>query len=120
IHVIEGNNPSAVARNTYFLTDCNILGFGTALQVAGTTMRFGNRGKLVEDFQEKLYPLGYLEKEQISGIFKTSTKMAVKAFQAQYQLKQVGVANMDMQNMLEKVWQRAKEQDLREYIVTQE
>ena len=44
VHVIEGNNPSTVARNTYELNSSSILGYGTVREVADTTMVFGNQG----------------------------------------------------------------------------
>ena len=61
IHVIEGNAPVAVARNTYSLLDGRILGYGTVHDVADITMHFGNRGEKVRQLQEKLVYLGLLQ-----------------------------------------------------------
>lgn len=120
IHVIEGNNPSAVARNTYMLTDSNILGFGTVKQVAGTTMRFGNHGVLVEQMQQKLIDLGYLAENQLSGTFRSSTREALRSFQQGQGMKVNGLANMETQYALEKAWLQWDNEDVSQYLVTDE
>lgn len=117
IHVIEGNNPSAVARNTYLLTDSSILGFGTVKQVAGTTMRFGNHGVLVEQMQQKLIDLGYLAESQLSGTFRSSTREALRNFQQDQGMKVNGLANMETQYALEKAWKQWDDQDISQYLV---
>ncbi len=121
IHVIEGNNPSAVARNTYPLTDSNILGFGTPIEVAGTTMRFGNQGDSVTKLQQKLCDLGYLEPRHISGTYKSSTREAVRAFQEENPaLKANGLANMQTQIALEEAWMKWDLKDLSQFLVEDE
>ncbi len=121
IHVIEGNNPSSVARNIYPLTDSNILGFGTVSQIVGTTIRFGNQGLLVSQLQQKLCDLGYLQEKYISGIFKSSTRDALNRFQEDFNPEKVnGVANLETQYALEKAWQKWNHEDVSEYVVVED
>ena len=101
VHVIEGNNPSMVARNSYRLDNSQILGFGACKDVVGTTMRSGNRGDKVRWLQESLHTLGYLEEHHITGTFGGNTKTAVSVFQQEMEKKTVnGIADMDTQNAL--------------------
>ena len=44
IHVIEGNNPSSVARAEYSLYDSHILGYGTVRDIVMVTGFRGGRG----------------------------------------------------------------------------
>lgn len=121
IHVIEGNNPSAVSRNTYSLTDSEILGFGTVMQVAGTTIRFGNEGVLVSQLQQKLCNLGYLEEKYISGTFRGTTREAVRSFQEEHlSVKANGIANMETQIALEKAWKQWDLGNVSEFLVVDE
>ena len=84
IHVIEGNAPVAVARNTYSLLDGRILGYGTVHDVADITMHFGNRGEKVRQLQEKLVYLGLLDPEYVNGTFGNATNKALQAFSGAY------------------------------------
>ena len=38
VHVIEGNNPSSVQRNSYYLANSQVLGFGLCDDAVDTTM----------------------------------------------------------------------------------
>lgn len=102
--MIEGNKPSAVARDVYSLTDKSILGFGTVHDVMDITMRFGNTGEKVRALQEKLIYLGYLEESLLSGHFGNGTLKAVRAFQESHGLRTTGIATRDMQLLLEADW----------------
>lgn len=82
IHVIEGNNPTSVQRNSYFLNNSQVLGFGACEDVVGTTMRYGNRGDKVLWLQEALHTLGYLEEKHLTGSFGGNTRSAVMEFQS--------------------------------------
>ena len=101
IHVIEGNKPSAVARDTYDLNDVAILGYGTVHDVADITMCFGNQGEKVRMLQEKLAYLGFLDLSLVSGHFGNATAEAVRAYQADRGLQVSGIANMKTQLLLE-------------------
>lgn len=101
IHVIEGNKPSAVARDVYDLNDSSILGYGTVHDVADITMRFGNQGEKVRSLQEKLSYLGCLDPSLVSGRFGDSTAEAVRIYQAAHELPVSGIADMKTQQLLE-------------------
>ena len=101
VHVIEGNNPSAVARDVYEINDRAILGYGTVHDVADITMGFGNTGEKVRLLQEKLAYLGYLDPSLVTGRFGDSTAEAVRLYQSGHGLAVNGIANMKTQQLLE-------------------
>ena len=101
IHVIEGNKPSAVARDVYELNDPTILGYGTVHDVADITMCFGTQGEKVRQLQEKLAYLGWLDTSFVTGRFGDSTVEAVRAYQEAHRLTVSGIANMKTQQLLE-------------------
>ncbi len=111
VHVIEGNTPVAVKRTVYPLTYTRILGYGTVHDVAETTMRYGNVGEKVQQLQNKLVYLGYLNADKATGTFGNATVDAVKAFQHAEGLKEHGVANKTMQDMLNKRYLAAVDAD---------
>ena len=111
IHVIEGNKPSAVARDTYDLNDPAILGYGTVHDVADITMSFGNRGEKVRLLQEKLAYLGYLSPDLVTGHFGDGTVEAVRAYQAAKGIRSVGIANMQTQLLLDQEYTSRYESD---------
>ncbi len=103
IHVLEGNNPDRVQRNTYSLDDSQVLGFGTCQDVADTTLRFGNEGDKVLALQQTLCDLGWLAERHVTGTFGTHTKKAVSDFQT-YNLPHrtpAGVADRETQQAIE-------------------
>lgn len=111
VHVLEGNAPSAVQRNVYDLTYTRILGYGTVHDVAEYTMRSGNSGAKVQALQEKLVYLGYLEADQVDGIFGSATAAAVRAFQAAWGLSSSGVANQRTQTAIDQAMEKAIDND---------
>ena len=111
VHVIEGNKPSAVARDTYELNSPTILGYGTVHDVADITMTFGNEGEKVRVLQERLSYLGFLDASFVTGRFGDGTLEAVKAYQAARSLRVNGIANMDTQILLEAEYKKKYEND---------
>ena len=98
LHVLEGNNPSRVQRNRYYLDNSQVLGFGTPVSEAGTTMRSGNRGEKVLDLQKNLYLLGFLAERHLTGAYGGNTKSAVANFQRSMEKKNAtGIADMETQ-----------------------
>ncbi|MEG1967586.1 MAG: CHAP domain-containing protein [Clostridia bacterium] len=95
MHVIEGNNPSKVQRNSYFLNSSQVLGFGVCENVAGTTMRSGNRGDAVLWLQQSLGTLGLLEERHMTGAFGGNTRRAVIRFQSEYMENKSGTGLAD-------------------------
>lgn len=100
IHVIEGNLPSAVARNTYNINDSSIMGYGTVRDVADITLTFGNEGEKVVTLQEQLAYLGFMDPTLVTGHFGDGTMEAVRAYQQSRKLRVTGIANMKTQKML--------------------
>ena len=111
IHVIEGNKPSAVARDTYTLNDPAILGYGTVHDVADITMCFGNQGEKVRMLQEKLAYLRFLDPSLVTGHFGDGTAEAVRAYQTARGLQASGIANMKTQQILESEYITCYERD---------
>ena len=102
VHVIEGNNPSSVQRNSYSLSNSQVLGFGTCQDVVDTTMRSGNRGAKVLRLQQWLVQLGYLEAENETGTYGSNTRAAVAAYQQTLGDKAVtGIADRETQQAIE-------------------
>ena len=111
IHVIEGNKPSAVARDVYSLDDQSIIGYGTVHDVADTTMTFGNDGVKVSRLQEKLAYLGFMDPALATGHFGDGTVEAVRAYQRSRGIRETGVADMNTQLKLDEEYTRQYESD---------
>ena len=120
IHVIEGNAPSSVARNSYDLNYGRILGYGTVHDVADITMHFGNRGEKVRQLQEKLIYIGLLDPQYENGTFGNATYDALRSFQLEWNLRPLGLANMSTQRKLDEVCQQKYENTPSTWVVTDE
>jgi len=101
VHVIEGNNPSAVARKAYPIDHWAILGYGTVHDLAGIVMRFGNEGEKVKALQGKLAAAGYLDPQYTTGKYGALTTQAIQSLQKQQGMEVTGVANCDTQRRLD-------------------
>ena len=111
IHCLEGNNPDKVARVKYSTDDKKILGYGTVHDVADWTMRFGNTGKKVTELQEKLVYLGLLTPDNITGHFGVNTQTAITDFQTAHGLKVLGIANIETQALLNRLYEEKRYRD---------
>ena len=120
IHCLEGNNPDRVARVTYSTADKKILGYGTVHDVADWTMRFGNTGKKVTELQEKLVYLGWLSENNITGHFGINTQDAITRFQTAYNLKVLGIANIETQTLLNRLVEEKRYLDPDAWTVAEE
>ncbi len=100
LHVIEGNNPSSVARAQYSIGDKRILGYGTVHDVADWTMRAGNSGAKVRELQEKLVYLGLLPEGSVDGHYGATTAEAIRQYQVKNGLKDYGIANIQTQALI--------------------
>jgi len=102
IHVIEGNNPSKVARNTYKLTDKSILGYGTVHDLADWTLRYGDEGEKVRYIQLRLAYLDFFLAEDATGLFDRKTIAAIDAFQSGCMpgKRTNGIADISTQNAI--------------------
>ena len=103
IHVIEGNNPSSVQRNSYPLNNSQVLGFGACEDVVDTTMRSGCSGDKVLLLQKRLTALGYLTEINQTGSYGSHTKAAVAEFQQDMGCGQSvnGIADRQTQQAIE-------------------
>lgn len=117
IHVIEGNNPDGVARNTYDLTYNRILGYGTVHDAADWTMRGGCRGEKVRQLQEKLIYLGYLPDGSADGRYGSATQQAIESLQRDTDITVNGIANIATQQALEAAMERAIDADPTTWLV---
>ncbi len=113
IHVIEGNKPSAVARDEYDLNYSRILGYGTVHDVADITMQYGCKGKKVRELQEKLAYLGLLAEEHVTGTFGTATVESIRQLQQNpdNHLKVSGIANISTQQRLNELFETKRDLD---------
>ena len=120
IHCLEGNNPDRVARVKYSTDDKKILGYGTVHDVADWTMRFGNTGKKVTELQEKLAYLGLLTPDNITGHFGVNTQTAISDFQTAHGLKVLGIANLETQTLLNRLYEEKRYRDADAWTVVEE
>ncbi len=102
VHVIEGNNPSAVQRNSYSMNSSQVLGFGVVTDAVDTTMRIGCKGDKVLELQRRLTQLGFLEAKHQTGEYGSNTKQAVADWQRIMDGKAVnGIADRETQQSIE-------------------
>lgn len=101
VQVIEGNNPSAVARVQYALDDWRIQGYGTVRDLADLVLRMGVEGQKVQALQSKLADIGLLNQSDIGGFYNQRTSDAIKLFQHQQGIRQNGIANQQTQLLLD-------------------
>ena len=105
IHVIEGNNPSKVQRSRYRLSNSQVLGFGLCEDIAGTTMRYGNRGDKVKKLQQDLNFIGLLAERHLTGTVGSNTKKAIMQFQSEYMdgKTPTGIADRETQQAIDEM-----------------
>lgn len=107
IHVIEGNNPSSVARNVYPIDKSQILGYGTYSNDIITTMRIGNKGDNVKELKKMLSALSFLQEEQIDTNFDSVCYYALMQYQSSRGIdKNLGIADYATQIRLEKEYKK--------------
>ena len=119
-HVIEGNMPDAVQRNTHLLTDWRVMGYGTVRDLADVVMRSGNTGKKVQELQDMLCYLGYLDTQYATGTYGPSTVEAVRVFQQATGKVPTGIANHHTQLTLQHIYEETYWQDDANFIVRDE
>ena len=83
-------------------------------------MRAGNKGKKVLALQEKLCYLGYLDESRVDGSYGSSTTAAVRTFQNNHGLKVTGIANINMQRVLNRKYDEAVDSDPATWLVVDE
>lgn len=102
VHVIEGNNPSSVQRNSYPLDNSQILGFGLSQDRVDTTIRFGNQGDKVLRLQQNLNRIGMLDERHITGTCGSNTRAAIEDFQRAFMPDKLanGIADLETQQAI--------------------
>jgi len=100
IHVLEGNAPSSVQRQTYELTNSRILGYGTVHDAANWTLRGGCSGEKVRQLQENLIYLGYLPEGSADGVYGNATADAIRLIQQEEGIRANGIANIGTQQAI--------------------
>ena len=119
-HVIEGNMPDRVQRNTHQLTDWRVMGYGTVRDLADIVMQSGNTGQKVQELQDMLCYLGYLDAQYATGTYGPSTVEAVRAFQQATDKVPTGIANHHTQLTLQHIYEETYWQDDANFIVRDE
>ncbi len=96
VHVIEGNNPDAVQRSAYALTDASILGFGTPVKRVMSNLRLYNRGADVLRLAEMLRTSGYLAQgTKVQDEYTREIRSAVASFQRAAGQEASGIVDME-------------------------
>ncbi len=108
VQVIEGNNPEAVARAQYSLTDWRIQGYGTVRDLADIVLRMGARGEKVRALQQTLADITLLGDGEVTGFYNQRTSDAVKAFQHEMGMQTTGIANQPTQLRLQDYYTQYK------------
>ena len=103
-HVIEGNMPDKVQRNSHLLTDKRVMGYGTVYDLVDTVLRSGCEGEKVLALQEMLVYLGYLDAQYMTGLYGPSTIQAVTLFQEDTGKVPTGIANHHTQLTLQQMY----------------
>nr|AHF24838.1 hypothetical protein [uncultured bacterium Contig2] len=101
IHVIEGNNPDRVQRNTYRQSWGKIYGYGTPVRRAKKEIRLYNRSNDVLPTQQYLFELGYLREKQVTSDFGAPGVAAVKQYQKDHGLKITGRVDLATRTVME-------------------
>ena len=120
VHVIDGNNPTVVARHVYPLDDNRILGYGTVHDIADWPLRYRDRNVKVTLLQKKLACLGLILEEECDGVFGRKTLSALNAFQLEtMQWKRAtGIADLETQQALNVACIQKLTNDHSGYLVT--
>jgi len=120
VHVIEGNMPDKVQHATHVLNDWRVLGYGTVYDLADIVIRGGCSGVKVLELQKKLYYLGFLAEQYMTGTCGASTVTAVRNFQQSRGIINTGVAGHETQTALELAYREAFWEDDSNFVVRDE
>ncbi|MFH1512016.1 MAG: peptidoglycan-binding protein [Bacillota bacterium] len=71
----------------------------TVPPIYGLTLQYGDKGEPVKQLQTRLLALGYFS-DEISGLFNSATRTALKAFQGKMGIQKDGIATTDVQTIL--------------------
>jgi peptidoglycan hydrolase-like protein with peptidoglycan-binding domain len=83
-------------------------------------MRFGNTGAKVQELQEKLVYLGYLDASSVTGHYGINTQNAITAYQTAHNLKVLGIANIETQTLINRQVDEKRYADADAWVVDDE
>ena len=102
VHVIEGNNPDSVQRNTYDLTWKQIYGYGTPVRRANRVIRTWNRCDDCRAVMLFLYRKGFLKEAQVDEKqFTDKGSAALKKYQKANGVKATGIVDIGTRTVME-------------------
>ncbi len=102
VHVIEGNNPDTVQRNTYPLNSRQIYGYGTPTRRANREIRLWNRNDDAKAVQAYLMAIELLRRQTVYDQMDQKAVKAVKEYQRQNGLHVTGTVDLETRQMMEK------------------
>jgi len=77
-------------------------------------------GKKVTELQEKLVYLGWLDASNVTGQYRTNTQDAITRFQTAYGLKVLGIANIETQTLINRLYEEKRYADPDAWTVMEE
>ena len=101
IHVIEGNNPDRVQRNTYESTWKLIYGYGSPIRRANRNIRKWNTSDDCKVIMTYLLRKGFLKENQYSTQFTDKGYDALKKYQKANKIKVTGVVDIETRAFME-------------------
>ena len=101
IHVIEGNNPDRVQRNTYDIGWKQIYGYGTPVRKATRSLRLCSHGDDCQPVNRYLHLLGYMPEGSYAREITEKTIQALKAYQKDNGLRQTCQVDMETRALME-------------------
>ncbi|MDD2647300.1 MAG: CHAP domain-containing protein [Eubacteriales bacterium] len=102
VHVIEGNWPDKVQRESHDAYESRVLGYGVWQDnLVGTVLRSGNKGAFVRKIQRMLAEIDYLSISDADGIYGKKTLAAVRKAQSDFGCGGNGYATVAFYNYLD-------------------
>ena len=101
VHVIEGNNPDRVWRNTYPLKQKTIYGYGTPVRRANRVIRKWNRSDDCKTVMQFLFQKGFLKEHHLDEQYTDKGYDALRKYQKVNGLKTSGMVDVATRAYLE-------------------
>ena len=101
IHVIEGNNPDRVQRNTYDIGCGQIYGYGTPVRKATRSLRLYSHGDDCQPVNLYLHLLGYMPVGSYAQEITEKTIQALKEYQKDNGLRQTCQVDKETRALME-------------------
>ena len=106
VHVIEGNNPDRVQRNTYALNYKLIYGYGTPIRHAYTDISLYDRGDDVYLLEDILVEAGYIKpRTQYQDQMDKKLRTALRSYQKDHGLTVTGTWDLETRTYMESLTQ---------------